>query len=156
MSEFKSEVKQIAASQTAVYAKISDLSNLESLKQRFADPEARKILAQQMGEEKVEQVAQYIDNVTFDADSITLGGSPVGNVCLAIVERDEPKCVKMEGRGTPIPLNLWIQLLPNGDNASALRVVLRAELNFFIKSMVSKPLQQAVDGIAEMLAHIPY
>lgn len=156
MSEFKSEVKQIAAPQSAVYAKISDLSNLDAFKEKFADPEARKAMAERFGEDKVEQIAQYIDSVTFDADSITIGGSPVGNVCLAIVERDEPKCVKMEGRGTPIPLNLWIQLLPNGDNASALRVVLRAELNFFIKSMVSKPLQQAVDGIAEMLAHIPY
>ncbi|MBP5731389.1 MAG: SRPBCC family protein, partial [Bacteroidaceae bacterium] len=80
----------------------------------------------------------------------------VGDICLKVIEREEPKCVKMEGQGTPIPLNLWIQVVPNGDDASAIRVTLRAELNFFIRQMVSKPLQQAADGIAEMLARIDY
>lgn len=156
MSEFKSEVKQIQAPQLAVYEKVSDLSNLEGLKERMADPTAREHMEQQMGKDKVDQMLQYMENVTFDRDSITIGGSPVGNVCLRIIDREEPKCVKMEGEGTPIPLNLWIQIVPNGDYASAIRVTLKAELNFFIKQMVSKPLQKAVDGIADMLARIPY
>lgn len=156
MSEFKSGVKQIQAPLGAVYDKISDLSNLEVLKQRMADPSMREQIASQMGQDKVEQFAQYLDNVSFDRDSITISGSPVGNVCLRIIEREEPKTIKMQGEGSPIPLNLWIQLLPNGDDASALRVVIKAELNFFIKQMASKPLQKAADGIAEMLARIPY
>ncbi len=156
MSEFKSGVKQIQAPQEAVYDKISDLSNLEVLKQRMADPSMRERIASQMGQDKVEQFAQYLNNVSFDRDSITISGSPVGNVCLRIIEREEPKTIKMQGEGSPIPLNLWIQLLPNGDDASALRVVIKAELNFFIKQMASKPLQKAADGIAEMLARIPY
>ena len=156
MSELKSGVKQIQAPQGAVYDKISDLSNLEVLKQRMADPSMREQIASQMGQDKVEQFAQYLDNVSFDRDSITISGSPVGNVCLRIIEREEPKTIKMQGEGSPIPLNLWIQLLPNGDDASALRVVIKAELNFFIKQMASKPLQKAADGIAEMLARIPY
>ena len=156
MSEIKSGVKQIQAPQGAVYDKISDLSNLEVLKQRMADPSMREQIASQMGQDKVEQFAQYLDNVSFDRDSITISGSPVGNVCLRIIEREEPKTIKMQGEGSPIPLNLWIQLLPNGDDASALRVVIKAELNFFIKQMASKPLQKAADGIAEMLARIPY
>lgn len=149
-------MKQIQAPQGAVYDKISDLSNLEVLKQRMADPSMREQIASQMGQDKVEQFAQYLDNVSFDRDSITISGSPVGNVCLRIIEREEPKTIKMQGEGSPIPLNLWIQLLPNGDDASALRVVIKAELNFFIKQMASKPLQKAADGIAEMLARIPY
>ena len=156
MSEFIFFVKQIQAPQGAVYDKISDLSNLEVLKQRMADPSMREQIASQMGQDKVEQFAQYLDNVSFDRDSITISGSPVGNVCLRIIEREEPKTIKMQGEGSPIPLNLWIQLLPNGDDASALRVVIKAELNFFIKQMASKPLQKAADGIAEMLARIPY
>lgn len=156
MSEFKSEVKQIQAPQAAVYSKISDLSNLETLKRRMADPETVKTMAERIGHDKLEQVRQYMNNITFDADTITVSGSPVGNVCLRIIEREEPKTVKMQGEGLPVPLNLWIQLLPNGNEASALRVVIKAELNFFVKQMVSKPLQKAVDGIAEMLAHLPY
>ena len=153
---FVSKIKQVQASQEAVYSKISDLSNLQVLKERMANPDAQARIAEQMGQDKVDKMAQYLDNVSFDTDTITFGGSPVGDICLKVVEREEPKCVKMEGQGTPIPLNLWIQVVPNGDDASAIRVTLRAELNFFIRQMVSKPLQQAADGIAEMLARIDY
>ena len=51
MSEFKSEVKQIQAPQLAVYEKVSDLSNLEGLKERMADPTAREHMEQQMGKD---------------------------------------------------------------------------------------------------------
>ena len=156
MSEFKSEVKQIQAPQTAVYAKLSDLKNLETVKQQMLDPEAVKKLADQMGQDKVEKMSQYLENVEFDIDTITVSDTPVGNVCLRIIEREEPKTIKMQVEGVPFSVNMWIQMLPNGSEASALRVVLKADLNFFIKQMVSKPLQQVVDGIAEFFARIPY
>lgn len=156
MSDFVSKIKHVQASQVAVYNKISDLNNLQALKERMANPDAKARIAEQVGQDKVDKMAQYLDNVSFDTDTITFGGSPVGDICLKVIEREEPKCVKMEGQGSPIPLNLWIQVVPNGDDASAIRVTLRAELNFFIRQMVSKPLQQAADGIAEMLSRIDY
>lgn len=156
MAEYKSEVKQIQAPQLAVYQKISDLSNLQGIKDRMADPNARAAIAGQVGEDKIEQAMQYMENVAFDRDSITIGGLPVGNVCLRIIDREEPKCVKFEGEGTPVPLNLWIQIVPNGDYACAIRVTLKAELNFFIKQMVGNKLQKGVDVIADILARIPY
>ena len=156
MNDFVSKIKQVQASQEAVFAKISDLSNLQVLKERMAEPDAQAKIAEKVGEDRVSEMAQYLDNVSFDTDTITFGGTPVGDICLKVIEREEPKCVKMEGQGTPIPLNLWIQVVSNGDDASAIRVTLRAELNFFIRQMVSKPLQQAADGIAEMLTRIDY
>ncbi len=156
MSEFKSEVKQIQAPQTAVYTKLSNLKNLDSVKRHMSDPEAVKKLADQMGQDKVEKMSQYLENVEFDLDTITVSGTPVGNVCLRIIEREEPKTIKMQVEGVPFSVNMWIQMLPNGSDACALRVVLKADLNFFIKQMVSKPLQQVVDGIAEFFARIPY
>ena len=41
MSDFVSKIKQVQASQDAVFAKVSDLSNLQALKERMADPEAQ-------------------------------------------------------------------------------------------------------------------
>lgn len=35
-----------------------------------------------------------------------------------------------------------------------LRVTVGAEVNFFMKGMVAKPLQQAADGLANMLSAI--
>ena len=51
-------------------------------------------------------------------------------------------------------LYVWIQLLPHGDMACKLRVTVGAEINFFMKGMVAKPLQQAAAGLANMLSAI--
>ena len=45
MSDFVSKIKQVQASQEAVYSKISDLSNLQVLKERMANPDAQARIA---------------------------------------------------------------------------------------------------------------
>ena len=37
-----------------------------------------------------------------------------------------------------------------------MKLTIRAELNMFIKAMVSKPLKEGVEKLADMLAMIPY
>ena len=37
-----------------------------------------------------------------------------------------------------------------------MRVTIGAEVNMFMKAMVSKPLKEGVDKLADMLAMIPY
>ena len=98
----------------------------------------------------------YHHSLTFDRDSLSIGGSPLGNLSLHIIEREAPKTIKMEGQGAPVALNMWIQLLPIDAMTCKLRVTVRAELNMFIKAMVSKPLQSGVENIANILASIPY
>ena len=53
-------------------------------------------------------------------------------------------------------MNLWIQMLPVSDNQSKMKVTIRAEVNMFMKAMVSKPLQEGVEKLADMLSAIPY
>jgi len=72
------------------------------------------------------------------------------------VEREEPKCVKFESVDSPLPFNLWIQVLPVGDNASKMKVTVKADLPFMLKGMVSGPLQDGVEKIADVLAMVPY
>lgn len=157
MSDFVSNVKTIPYSQEKVYLKLSDLRNLQSLKEKINSADASSINAiPGVDEGKMEQARQYLNNLEFDQDSISIGGTPVGNIKIQIVERDEPKCIKFEGQGTPIPLNLWIQILPIDADSSKVRVTLRAELNIFLKGMLQKPLQEAVERIADTLAIIPY
>ena len=56
----------------------------------------------------------------------------------------------------PIPLNLWVQMLPVTSEQAKLKVTIRAEVNMFMKAMITKPLQEGVEKLAEMLAMIPY
>ena len=80
----------------------------------------------------------------------------MGELSLRIIEREEPKCIKFEAVNSPIPANLWIQLLPVTETQCKMKLTVRAELNMFIKAMVSKPLKEGVEKLADMLAMIPY
>ena len=136
MSKFESSIKQIPYSQQAVYAMLSDLSNIERVRDRIND--------------------ERIKDFTFDTDSVAVSVPPVGQLRLRIVEREEPKCVKFETEQSPIPFNLWVQVLPVTDTTSKLKVTVKAELNPFVKGMVAGPLQDGVEKIADVMAAIRY
>ena len=73
-----------------------------------------------------------------------------------IIEREEPKCVKFETVKSPVPMNLWIQVLPVDEGSSKMRLTIDADVPFFLKGMVAGPLQDAVEKLADALAGIPY
>ena len=102
MTKFESSVKHVAYSQEQVYNKLSDLNNLSSVKERL--------------DQVKDQVGDKLKDIQFDQDSITLNVQGM-NVTLKVVEREPMKCIKFEGDKTPIPVNLWIQILPDGENA---------------------------------------
>lgn len=136
MTKFESSIKYIQASQEAVYGKLSDLNNLEQVKERLP-------------EDKVK-------NLSFDADSLTVEVSPVGKITLQIVEKEPCKCIKFGTVTSPLPFNLWIQLLPVADNECKMKLTIGMELNPFMKAMVQKPLQEGVEKMVDALALIPY
>lgn len=150
LSKFESDIKHIPHPAQAVYERYADLRHLEALKTRLDDPVIAARLAEHVPADKIGEVRGYISGITFDRDSLQLA-SPVGQLELRIVERD-PKCIKFAGEGTPIPLYVWIQLLPEGEAATKMKVTVGAEVNFFMKGMVSKPLKQAAEGLANVLA----
>lgn len=136
MTSFESNIKTIPYSQETVYSKLSDLSNLESVKDRIPQDK--------------------IKDFRFDTDSISFSISPVGNVCLRIIEREPSKLVKFETANSPVPFNMWIQLVAlDGENCK-MKITVKAELNPFIKGMVSKPLQEGLEKMADMISQIPY
>ncbi|MCF0196278.1 MAG: SRPBCC family protein [Bacteroidaceae bacterium] len=159
MAEYKSEVKKIFYPIERVYERLSDLSHLEGVKRMAQDPALRERILQQAGDkatpEQLDSIIEKLEGLEFTRDSVS-GNSPVGDITLQIIERESPKCVKFELQGAPIQANMWVQLLPAGDSECALRLTVKADLNFFIKQMIGSKLQQGVDGLAQMLASIPY
>ena len=136
MSKFESSVKQIPYPVENVYRNISDLSNLERVRDRIP-------------EDKLQEFQ-------FDSDSVQVSVAPVGTIKLRIIEREENKCVKFETEQSPIPFNLWIQVLPVNETESKMKVTVKADIPFMLKGMVSGPLQDGVEKIADALSQIPY
>lgn len=97
-----------------------------------------------------------VNDFAFDQDTVSLNVPPVGELKLRIIERDEPKCVKFETAQSPVPFNVWIQVLPVTETSSKMKVTVKAELNPFIKGVVAGPMQDGVEKIADALAQIEY
>ena len=114
--EFVSEVKQIPHNDERIFTMLSDLSNLERIKDRIPQDK--------------------IKNFEFDSDT--------------------NKLIKFTTTNSPVPLFLWIQLKQVAEDDTRLKITVRADLNPFLKPMVSKPLQEAVDKISTVIASLPY
>lgn len=136
MTKFESSIKQIPYAVEDVYRNISDLSNLERVRDRVPQDK--------------------LQDFEFDSDSVQVSVAPVGTIKLRIIEREENKCVKFETEQSPIPFNLWIQVLPVTETTSKMKVTVKADIPFMLKGMVSGPLEDGVEKIADVLSQIPY
>ena len=136
MTEFVSEIKAIPFNEDRIFNMLSDLSNLEKVKDRIPQDK--------------------IQEFEFDKDSCSFSVTPVGKITFQIVEREPYKTVKFTTANSPIPLYLWIQLKQIEENDTQMKLTVRADLNPFLKQMVSKPLQDALDKISTILAALPY
>ena len=136
MSKYESSVKQVPYPQEAVYRNISDLSNQERVRDRVP--------------------TDKIQEFSFDRDTVSVNVPPVGQISLRIIEREEPKCVKFEAVQSPMPFNLWVQILPVDEQNSKMKVTVKADIPIMLKALVSGPLQDGVDKVADALSQIPY
>ena len=136
MSQYESSTKHIPYPQEKVYAKLEDLNNLEGLKDKLPQDK--------------------ITDLRYSRDEATVNVPPLGNITIRVVEREEPKCIKLEAVGSPIPVNMWIQIIPDGEEASKMRVVAKAEINFMLRAMIEKPLKDGLEKIADVLSMIAY
>lgn len=109
--QFESNVKHVPYSQERVYNKLSDLNNLEGVRERL-----------DMVKDKLDG---KLEDMSFDRDSITLKVQGI-SLTLRIIEREPLKCIKFEGDKSPIPLNLWIQILPVTQEEAKMKVTIRA------------------------------
>ena len=135
MTTIESSIREIPYPQQAVYDLLSDLGNIDKVKDRIP-------------QDKVE-------NLSFDHDSISIK-TQMGSVKLVIVNREAPKEIKFETAESPLPFNFWIQVLPVTETTSKMKLTIKADINPFMASMVKKPLQQGIEKIADTLQNIKY
>lgn len=152
MAKYESQIKQVPYSQSAVYAKLADLTNLAVIKERLDDPNVQA----QIPADKMDEVRNAVNQMEFTADTVSVPAGPIGTIAVQIVDREPEKCVKFTSTNSPVGFKLWVQMLPTGDTGCKIKVTIDADLNFFMKQMVGSHLEKGVDKFADMLAMIPY
>lgn len=149
-TKITSEIFKIDSPIREVYALLSDFQKIGKLFE----------MAKQMGmanNMQMEKVSDKIEGTRFceNACYVTLKG--MGELAVRIVEKEEPKMIKLGGDGImPFEFNLWIQLLENGPYDTRMKLTFQAELNMMMKMMLKGKLEKAINQLGEGLTKIPY
>lgn len=150
IQKYVSGVKTIYWNNKLVYDKLADLSNLNV----FFNPDNLEKVKNQLGD-KADKFS--IDNFTATADSCSFTIAQAGQITLNVIEREEPKTIKIQSQaGIPGNFTLWIQLLPVDENSCKTRLTLHADLNMMMRSLLGKKLKKGIDQFADGLAKIPF
>lgn len=136
MTEFNSESKTISCNNRKIFDLLSDLSNLEKMRDSIP--------------------AEKIKDFSFDRDSCSFSIAPLGKIAFSVVDREPHHTIRLKADSSPVEVNLAVNLIEIGPEVTELKLTVNANLNPFIKPMVSKPLQDGLNKIAEVLAAVPY
>ena len=154
MAKYESGVKQVNAPVERVYAVLSDMERLRPMIEVAQNNEMFKVKVREAGQDPA--VLEKLKDLTLSTDRIAFPAPMVGEVALAIVEREQDRCVKFQTERSPIEANLWIQVLPVTETTSKMRVTIKADLNPMVKMMVGSKLEKGIDQFADMLCTLPY
>ena len=133
MATFSSKPVEVKSPATEVAEKFSDLTRL----QQFIDampPEERA----------------KVGDVSLTADSIIMKTPQVGEITLKITKRS-PERIVMEAVGSPVPMNIVLNIKPVSDNSSELTTAMEVDIPAFLKPMVGGTMQKAVDQFSELM-----
>ena len=136
MAKYSSKPVVVNYSAEAVSDKFSDLTTLQQYLDKLPDAERSKI-----------------GDVALTADSITIKTPQMGNITLQVTERT-PSRVCFSAVGSPLPINLAIDIKPIDSASSEITSSMDVEIPVFLKPMIGGTLQKAVDQFGEMIHRI--
>lgn len=143
-----SDIFKIESPIRDVYVFLSDFSKIGRLVE----------MAKQMGmggNLQLDKLSEKIEGTRFTEDAcyVTLKG--MGEMAIRIVEKEEPKLIKLEGE-LPFEFNIWIQLLENGPYDTRMKITFQGELNMVMKMMLKGKLEKGINQLGEGLSKVPY
>ncbi|MBP5258657.1 MAG: SRPBCC family protein [Prevotella sp.] len=131
MERFESSVREINRSREAVYDRITDPQVYDKIK---------------------DQAANAPVDMRFDGETVTLNVSPVGDITLSLVEKVRPERLTFQTTQSMIPFTLQLLLTETGPESCTAQVAVEAEIPFFLKGMVSGPLNDGLEKVIDMMA----
>jgi carbon monoxide dehydrogenase subunit G len=130
MAKVESKIGALRQNEEQVYGFLSDFRNLDPL----------------VPQDKISNWESTQDSCRFD-----IAGA--GSVAMQIIEREPHKLIKLQSKDqSPVPFTLWIQLKQVQEQDTRIKLTAQAELNPFMKAMISKYLKQGLDGIVAKLS----
>ena len=133
MTTYQSDTKTIFSNEEVVFNLLSDLNNLQLLKDD-------------------ERVQEKLKDLTFDVDTCSFEVDMIGKIGFRIIEREPFSTIKMELFHVPIQVYFWVQLKEVSENDTKMKLTLKADFPTMIKVMVDSKLKEGMNTIAGYLA----
>lgn len=146
LNKYISEVKVVEHNKQVVF---NYLANFENLSAYLNSGLIEKIT------EKVPQIK--ITDFESDQDSCKFNITGLGVAEIKIVNREPFKTIKVESSGgLPLSFTFWIQLIPENEYKTKMRLTLHAEMSMMIKMMAGSKLEEGINQLADTLSKLPY
>lgn len=139
MSEVKYESKigKIAANDEAVFRVLSNMENLERV---------RDLIPQ----DKIQDI-----EITPDCVRMKVGGL-AQKTAVRIVDKEAFKTIKFGVENIPVDTTVWIQLKQVAEADTRIRITLKADIPMMFRMMVDRKIQQGLDQAVDILCQIPF
>ena len=144
MAKYKSDEVPLKDSEQRC---VDRLSNFESLKNLLAQVPEDQIPADKK---------EMFNSIRLSDDSIELPGGPVGSIRLKVVERTAPSRITLKGEGTPVPLQLQLDIHPVDEASCRAQAKVDLEIPAMLRPMISGPMQKMTEQFASVLRSIPF
>lgn len=135
MESYVSGVKAAQGSAEQVFKVLSDMNNIQRIKSKI--------------ESKVQDLQTTTDTCSFSV-------SPFGPASVKITSREPNNTIVYESVNSPMAFKMWAQIKEVNPTQSAIRLTLKVDLNFMLKSMIGGMLEQGIDKVADAIAKLPY
>jgi len=136
MATFTSKPTIVDSPAATVAEKFSDLSAMQ------------KVLDQIPADERAK-----IGDIALTPDSIVMKTPQVGDIPLKVNQRT-PERVTLTAMGSPVPMNLSVNIKPLSDTQTELTTSMDVEIPAFLKPMVGGTLQKAVDQFGQLMQRL--
>jgi len=137
MDKYESKIESIPAPVSQVYPALSNLSNLERVKDLIP-------------KDKVSEMEITEDAIRMKVDGLGQ------KICIRIVDKIENDTIKFGLDNIPMEMNFWIQLKEVSPADTRVKLTFKADLPLMFKMMLEKKIQQGLDQAAVMLTQFPY
>ena len=144
MKEFVSKITSAPYPSEQVYAKLSNLENLQPALARMS--------------QLPEDLRSKVQDLRLTSDSVT-AVTKFGELSVRLTEKEPCKLLKFAPDRLPLNANLWVQLLEKTPGTTHFRLTVKVDIPLMLRPMLGNKLDQlkpALDQAADMLANIAY
>ena len=96
---------------------------------------------------------ERIGDVKFEKDSITIDTKQVGTISFKVTERT-PSRIVMNAVGSPVPLDLCVNLTSLGSDVTEIVTSIDVEIPAMLRPLIGGAMQKAVDQFGDLMGKL--